>query len=176
MSFRQQVEEDIGPLSVTNHLEHNVSYIAPLLLFILFYYGINKKSTLSAPVINPKKGMELSTLSSVNRFMAGSREVMTKGRSMYPDKPYRVYTDWGEALVLPPEFVNELKSHPDLDFQLVAQDVRSSSTWVVMLSTVLTSLQDSHAYVPGWEPFKSDEKISTVVMKNLTKALSESPT
>lgn len=126
MSFRQQVEEDIGPLSVTNHLEHNVSYIAPLLLFILFYYGINKKSTLSAPVINPKKGMELSTLSSVNRFMAGSREVMTKGRSMYPDKPYRVYTDWGEALVLPPEFVNELKSHPDLDFQLVAQDVRSS--------------------------------------------------
>lgn len=127
MPVRQQVEESIGPLSMTDHLEHNVSYIAPLLLFIIFYYGINKKSTLSAPVINPKKGMELSTLSSVNRFMAGSREVMTKGRTMYPDKPYRVYTDWGEALVLPPEFVNELKSHPDLDFQLVAQDVSSSA-------------------------------------------------
>jgi hypothetical protein len=48
---------------------------------------------------------------------------MAKGRSMYPHEPYRVYTDWGEALVLPPEFVNELKSHPDLDFLHVAQDV-----------------------------------------------------
>lgn len=123
MTFRQQVEEGIGPLSMTTHFEQNVSYIAPMLLFIIFFYGISKQSTLSAPIINPKKRMELSSMSSVNRFMSGSREVMTKGRSMYPDKPYRVYTDWGEALVLPPEFVNELKSHPDLDFQLVAQDV-----------------------------------------------------
>lgn len=97
-----------------------------MLLFIIFFYGINKHSTLSAPFINPKKRMELSSMGTVNRFMAGSREVMAKGRSMYPDKPYRVYTDWGEALVLPPEFVNELKSHPDLDFQIVAQDVSSS--------------------------------------------------
>lgn len=126
MTFRQQVEEGIGPLSMATHFEQNVSYIAPLLLFIIFFYGINKQSTLTAPIINPKKRMELTTMSSVNRFMAGSREVMTKGRSMYPDKPYRVYTDWGEALVLPPEFVNELKSHPDLDFNLVAQDVCTS--------------------------------------------------
>ncbi|KAK7729360.1 hypothetical protein SLS63_006233 [Diaporthe eres] len=62
------------------------------------------------------------------------------GGSMYPDKPYKVYTDWGESLVLPPEFMNEVKSHPDLDFQKVAED-------------------DSHGYIPGWEPFRSGEKI-----------------
>lgn len=126
MTFRQQVEEGIGPVFITTHLEQNVSYILPLLLFIILFYGINKQSTLDAPIINPKKRTELSTLNSVNRFMAASREVMTKGRSMYPDKPYRVYTDWGEALVLPPEFVNELRSHPDLDFTNVAQDVSVS--------------------------------------------------
>lgn len=126
MTFRQQVEEGIGPLSMVTHLEQNASYIVPLLLFIILFYGINKQSTLAAPIINPKKGMELTTLSTVNRFMAGSREVMTKGRSMYPDKPYKVYTDWGESLVLPPEFMNEVKSHPDLDFQNVAQDVCNS--------------------------------------------------
>lgn len=127
MAFRQDVEEGVGPLSMTTHLEKNVSYIAPLLLFIKFFYGISKQSTLAAPIINPKKRMELSSMNSVNRFMSGSREVMSKGRSMYPDKPYRAYTDWGEALVLPPEFVNELKSHPDLDFNIVAQDVCSSA-------------------------------------------------
>lgn len=126
MTFRQQVEEGIGPLSMTTHLEQNVSYIVPLLLFIILFYGINKQSTLEAPIINPKKRMELTTMSTVNRFMTGSREVMTMGGSMYPDKPYKVYTDWGESLVLPPEFVNELKSHPDLDFQHVSQDVCSS--------------------------------------------------
>lgn len=41
---------------------------------------------------------------------------------------------------------------------------------------LLILVQDSHAYVPGWEPFKSDEKIATIVMKNLTKALSKSLT
>lgn len=122
MPFRPQVE-DIGPLSMATHFEHNVSYIAPLLLFIILLYGMNKHSGLSAPIVNPKKRMELSHLGPANRFMTGSREVMTKGRSMYPHEPYRVYTDWGEALVLPPEFVNELKSHPDLDFMKVAQDV-----------------------------------------------------
>lgn len=138
---------------MTTHLEHNVSYIAPLLLFILFLYGINNKSTLAAPVINPKKRTELTHMGSVDRFMTSSREVMTKGRSMYPDKPYRVYTDWGEALVLPPEFVNELKSHPDLDFMHVAQDVRTSvesftrmlhewsSSWFVNSSTGFACLR-----------------------------------
>lgn len=127
MPFLQRVEEGIGPLSVTTHLEQNNSYIVPLFCFVILLYGINKKSTPAAPLIGPKRRMELSTLNSVNRFMEGSREVMTKGRSMYPDKPYRVYTDWGETLVLPPEFLDELKSHPDLDFLKVAQDVSDSA-------------------------------------------------
>lgn len=93
MPSRLQDEEDIGPLSMATHFQHNVSYIAPLLLFIMFLYGMNKQSNLSAPVINPKKRTELSHLNSVTRFMSGSKEVMAKGRSMYPHEPYRVYTD-----------------------------------------------------------------------------------
>ena len=123
MPSRLHVEEDIGPLSMATHFENNVSYVAPLLLFIIFLYGMNKQSKLSVPVINPKKSTELSHLSSANRFMTENREVMANGRSLYHHKPYKVYTDWGEALVLPPEFVNELKSHPDLDFMQFAQDV-----------------------------------------------------
>lgn len=126
MPFRWQFEEGIGPVSITTPFEHHVSYLAPLLLFVMVLYHFNKQSSHAAPILNPKKRGELSHLSSVNRFMTGSKEVMTKGRSMYPDTPYRVYTDWGEALVLPPEFVNELKSHPDLDFMKVAQDVSRS--------------------------------------------------
>ncbi|KAH8768417.1 cytochrome P450 [Diaporthe sp. PMI_573] len=154
MPSRLEIEEGIGPLSMATHFENRVSYIAPLLLFIMFLYGMAKQSTLSAPIVNPKKRTELTPMNSVNRFMTRSKEVMAKARSMYPHEPYRIYTDWGEALVLPPEFVNELKSHPDLDFRKVAED-------------------DSHAYVPGWEPFKADEKMSTVVMKHLTKALTK---
>ncbi|POS69004.1 cytochrome P450 [Diaporthe helianthi] len=154
MSSRLQAEEHIAPVSMATHFENNVSYLAPLLLFVLVLYGMNKQSKLSVPVINPKKPMELSHLNSSNRFMTESRVVMRKGRSIYPHELYKVYSDWGEALVLPPEFVNELKSHPDLDFLETAKD-------------------DSHGYVPGFEPFNPNHGLVSLVTKHLTKALTK---
>jgi hypothetical protein len=123
MAVRQQIEEAIGPVSMATHFEHNMPYIAPLLLFIIFLYSINKQSKLSAPLINPKKRGEFTITGAANRFVANSREILAQGRSMYRHEPYRAYTDLGEVLVLPPEYINELKSHPDLDFLKAAAEV-----------------------------------------------------
>ncbi|KAF3007238.1 hypothetical protein E8E14_009058 [Neopestalotiopsis sp. 37M] len=122
-------------------------------VFLLFLrYALSQSDNI--PFINPKKSSELTASRPRSAFLAQSKEILSKGHELYPDQPYRANTDWGEVLLLPPSLINELRSDPRLDFLEVAQD-------------------DSHAYVPGFEPFRSDPKITAVVMKYLTKALTK---
>ncbi|KAL9568555.1 hypothetical protein ACKAV7_007357 [Fusarium commune] len=87
-------------------------------------------------------------------FIVDSKNILTNGRALYKDQPYRAYTDWGKVVVIPPENLDALKSHKQLDFTTPAED-------------------DSHAYVPGFDPFVSDPNISKVVTKYLTKSLTK---
>lgn len=126
------------------------------------------------PVLNPKKSLELTSNRVTRDFIVDSKNILTNGRALYKNQPYRAYTDWGKVIVIPPEFVDALKSHKQLDFSIPAQDVRFTSQSGSIVA-VTDSRQDTHAYVPGFEPFVSDPSISKVVTKYLTKALSWFP-
>lgn len=75
------------------------------------------------PEINLKKSFEFSAQARVQDFIARSKDILSAGRTRYPNQPYRVYTDLGEVFVLPSSFVDELRSHPSLDFENIARDV-----------------------------------------------------
>jgi cytochrome P450 len=134
---------------------HQYALLCSIGLFTLFlarysFLDRNKKY----PFLNPKKSLELTTNRVVSEFIANSKNVLAKGRALYKDQPYRANTDWGELVVIPPEFLNDLKSHKDLNFQVPAED-------------------DSHAYIPGFEPFISETNITKLINKHLTKALTK---
>lgn len=40
---------------------------------------------------------------------------MANARALYPKQPFRIITDVGEVLVLPPHLADEIRNHPDLD-------------------------------------------------------------
>ncbi|VTT65235.1 unnamed protein product [Fusarium fujikuroi] len=124
------------------------------------------------PVLNPKKSLELTSNRVTQDFIVDSKNILTNARALHKDQPYRAYTDWGKVVVIPPKFLDALKSHKQLDFEIPAQDVRfifhSGS-----LIAVTDFQQDSHAYVPGFDPFLSDPNLSKVVTKYLTKALTK---
>ncbi|KAF4452604.1 putative cytochrome P450 monooxygenase (lovA) [Fusarium austroafricanum] len=121
-------------------------------LFIIRYSLLGHVASL--PVLNPKKPLELTSNRAIREFISNSKNILTNARSLYKKKPYRAYTDWGEVVVIPPEFVDPLRSHKQLNFATPAED-------------------DTHAYVPGFEPFRSDPHVATVVNKYLTKALTK---
>ncbi|KAF5545340.1 ent-kaurene oxidase [Fusarium mexicanum] len=106
------------------------------------------------PVLNPKKSLELTSNRATQDFIVDSKNILTTGRALYKDQPYRANTDWGKVIVIPPKFLDALKSHKQLDFAIPAED-------------------DSHAYVPGFDPFVHDPNISKVVTKYLTKSLTK---
>ncbi|RFN48892.1 putative cytochrome p450 monooxygenase (lova) [Fusarium flagelliforme] len=104
------------------------------------------------PLLNPKGSFELTTNRVVREFINDSVNILEKGKSLFKGQLYRANTDWGQVVVIPPQFLDALKSHKDLNFIIPAQD-------------------DSHGYIPGFEPFTGDHNLSKVVNKYLTKAL-----
>jgi hypothetical protein len=75
------------------------------------------------PILNPKKTFEFSNGRVVHEFIQNSRDLFAKARALYKNQPYKAYTDWGEIIVIPPQYIEDLKSHPKLDFHRVSQDV-----------------------------------------------------
>lgn len=93
---------------------------AASLPFLVLWLARAKTKT---PILNPKKRFEATSSRVRQDFMTNSIEIMNRGRALYPHEPYKANTDFGDVLVLPPELLPELKSHPSLDFQTPAQDV-----------------------------------------------------
>ncbi|KAF4443608.1 putative cytochrome P450 monooxygenase (lovA) [Fusarium austroafricanum] len=83
-----------------------------------------------------------------------SKHLLAKGRFLYNDKPYKAYTDWGEVLIIPPQFAESLKNNRQLEFMETAKD-------------------DIHGYLPGFEPGAPPIDITPVVNKYLTRALAK---
>ncbi|KAH6991556.1 cytochrome P450 [Fusarium venenatum] len=141
------------PSNLNIILDNNqYALLCSVTLFTLFIVRYSFLHNGKYPFLNPKKTFELTTNRVVREFIGNSKNVLAKGRALYKDQPYRANTDWGEVVIIPPQFLSELKSHKDLDFQTPAED-------------------DSHGYIPGFEPFHGDPNISKVVNKHLTKAL-----
>ncbi|KJZ71278.1 hypothetical protein HIM_09351 [Hirsutella minnesotensis 3608] len=125
--------------------------LAVALVAFRLYEGRHKSRF---PEANPKQTFSLSTQSRVQDFLSRSREILSSGRARYRGRPYRVFTDMGEMVVIPHRFIDELRNNPSLEFLEVVHE-------------------DQHAYLPGFEPFGADERIVFVVMKYLTKALNK---
>jgi hypothetical protein len=56
-----------------------------------------------------------------------SREILAKARDLFPDEPFRLITDWGEVLILPPDFADEIRNDPRLSFSKAAMQVRTTN-------------------------------------------------
>lgn len=94
-----------------------------LFTFFVLKYSIFDNKGKEYPFVNPKKPFELSDNRAVQDFIKNSKEILTKGRSLYKNTPYKAYTDCGEVVVIPPQYADALKSERNLDFTEVAKDV-----------------------------------------------------
>ncbi|KPM38517.1 hypothetical protein AK830_g8048 [Neonectria ditissima] len=106
------------------------------------------------PELDPKRFLEFTNRNRTANFIRRSKELLVRGKAQFHDQPYRVYSDWGEIVVLPSRFIEELRSHPHLNFDIPAQD-------------------DSHAYIPGFDPFVANDRLPQLVTKYLTRALTK---
>lgn len=120
-----------------------------LLLYFLKYLLVD--STGKYPILNPKKPFEFSNNRVVRDFIKNSKHLLAKGRSLYNDKPYEAYTDWGKVVIIPPHFVEALKNNRQLEFMETAKDVG-----LFTLSLVADSSGDSSMLPTYYYPTRID--------------------
>ncbi|KAM0543466.1 hypothetical protein ACHAPJ_012264 [Fusarium lateritium] len=144
--------QNSGFVSLTHDPSYVVSGVLLLLTVIIFYSSLGKSSQLEE--INPRDGFEFSNIPRLRRFMSSSIDLLTAGATNYISKPYRLFCEWGELTMLPPERVNDIRSDRRFDFTTAASD-------------------DTHGYIPGFNGTMSDPHIIKVVSRNLVKALTK---
>lgn len=97
-------------------------YFVTVTLFILLVYS-RRESYPDLPRLNPKKPTELTWRSRLLDWMGRSAELLEEGDRQFQDRPYKLYTEVGDVIIIPPKYANELKSNRALEFSEAAADV-----------------------------------------------------
>ncbi|KAK3344910.1 putative cytochrome P450 monooxygenase [Neurospora tetraspora] len=132
--------------------------VTAFLLAIVVYSLQGPRYPKNIKHLNPRGPLEFSDTRPKKEFVDGSREMIAKWFKANPDKPCRVISDFGEVILLPPRFANEIKSDDQLSF----------SKW---------SYKAFHAHLPGFEGFREGSRdshiVQEVIMRDLTKYLNK---
>lgn len=97
------------PLPTTQPL----AYIITILMFFIVIYAAGSKHS-DIPTINPQSF--LSQFSSEHRAKLGleTKDHIINGLKKYGGQVFRVNTSVGDVVVLPPQFINEVRNEKDL--------------------------------------------------------------
>ncbi|KAL5940650.1 hypothetical protein ACKVV1_008320 [Pyricularia oryzae] len=131
------------------------SYVVAALLLVSLAYSRRDKYR-DVPDVTPSRPFELTDSRKRKEFLAKSREILAQGSKRYGDQPYKVTAEMGQILVLPPQYVAELKNNPALDLTAFVQKILV------------------HAYLPGFEPFGAAEATVKIIPKYVNKKLGKS--
>lgn len=113
----------MGSWSIPTPSSQPYTYLFTVLTFVLFAYVLKPQKTLDLPELNPKKPFELTNKRRVIEFVFGSKDLLIQGRAKYRNEPYKAFSEFGEVVVVPPEFVDELRSDPRLESLETANSV-----------------------------------------------------
>ncbi|KAF2129172.1 cytochrome P450 [Dothidotthia symphoricarpi CBS 119687] len=131
------------------------SFIA--LACILQTKGDDDSSVGSLPLVNEPGFLSLFSLKAKWKFIHASKDLVEEGQKLYPNKPFRLITDWGKVLMLTPKYAQEIRNDPHLSFTKAIY-------------------YDGHANIPGFETVKlishPHSLIQIVARKYLTRHLS----
>ncbi|KAM0499443.1 hypothetical protein ACHAP8_005599 [Fusarium lateritium] len=130
-----------------------IPYALVTLLAVMVYWS---QFTQPKDLLNPRKTFEFSNIPRLKRYMENSNslDTLAAGAARFVGKPYRLFCEWGELTILPPQMIDEIKSDKRFDFGAAASD-------------------DNHAYIPGFGALMHDPVMPKVIGRHLTKALAK---
>ncbi|PGG95940.1 hypothetical protein AJ79_09795 [Helicocarpus griseus UAMH5409] len=124
---------------------------------LLFIYILQRPKT-NVPLLNPKKRFEFSSYRIKQDFVHNAMSLIQKGFATTGNKPFRLLSDNGEVVVLPPEVANEIRNDHRLNFELNIH-------------------KNFFGHLPGFEVFRSDKNdinlAKSVVQRQLTTYLNK---
>lgn len=102
-------------------------YFLTAFLFIVSFYSVRRDKS-QLPLINPREILDVTGQKRIDEFCKYNKELLMKGKYLYPGKPFRIFTPDGEIISLPVNFIDEARNHPGLDFPHVTVSDTLSNT------------------------------------------------
>ncbi|KAK1976380.1 cytochrome P450, partial [Colletotrichum cereale] len=110
------------------------------------------------PHINPRALFDFFSRRQKLDFLFNARKIMEEGRKRFPGQPYRLMTDVGETVVLPADYIHDIRNEPGLSFMEAFAN-------------------NFHPQLSGFEGFavgtRPDQLFQRVIMKRITKLLNQ---
>lgn len=125
MASLPTVDLRLGPDILLPLAGYHVFYLAITFVLVCSTYAFTHLRSEVRP-INPRKRFELTDNRRIGEYMQRSKDLMLQGKSKFDNDPWSLCSEWGNVIVLPPEFLHELRSHPKLTFSEAARDVSLS--------------------------------------------------
>lgn len=120
-TFLGNLELGSGSFVIPSPAERPLAYIVTAFMFLLVIYNTTSQKKANVPELNPPKSrVRLPGYVSAEQaqdFTRNSKDLMVAGRAKYPDQAYRLYSYLGDAIIIPPNLVNEIRNEHSLDFQ-----------------------------------------------------------
>ncbi|EFQ36853.1 uncharacterized protein GLRG_11999 [Colletotrichum graminicola M1.001] len=108
------------------------------------------------PLINPPNSLFQTTAEIAKQYSTNPVTIIERGRNIYPDQPYRMITNQGTVVVMPPQHAEEIANKSELNLMARART-------------------ECHAGTPGFSGLTTgpdgDRLAIDVVKKPLTKSL-----
>jgi hypothetical protein len=110
-----------GSFLIPSPAERPLAYIATAFLFLLVIYSATGQKKAKIPELNPPKSRlrfpGYIGADQAQDFARNSKDLMVAGRTKFPNEPYRLYSYLGDAVIIPPNLINEIRNESSLDFQ-----------------------------------------------------------
>lgn len=126
MASRPTVDLGLGPDTLSPLGGYHVLYLAITLVLVCSTYALTNIGS-EVQTINPRKRFEFTDNRRIGEYMQNSKDLLLQGKSKFDNNPWSLCSEWGNLIVLPPEFLHELRSHPKLTFSEAARDVEFNS-------------------------------------------------
>lgn len=99
-----------------------------LLLFVLYSLaGFQKRS--KYPLVNPPKWFQPRVVAQIEFIQKSGRDIFEQSKKKFAGTPFRLLTEWGEAVILPTSFAQEIRNEESLNFgkalEMVIMTIRS---------------------------------------------------
>lgn len=143
-----------------------------LLATVLVHRIWNQHKFKLPPLINPGKLFDLTGAAAKKDFVQRSNELIEEGSKAFGGQPYCIMSDTGPVIMLAPKHVDEIRNDPKLSF---LKNLEHVSKIICGVEEILTrTIQDFHAYLPGFEPFGASHAFQILIIvakKQLTRFL-----
>lgn len=129
-----------------------LAYIVTAFMFLLVIYSTASQRKAKVPELNPPKSRirvpGYVGADQAQDFARNSKDLMVAGRAKFPDQPYRLYSYLGDAVIIPPNLINEIRNEPSLDFQNSSEFVSQWSRRLGGLNRCIAKLDPLYLGLP----------------------------